>query len=135
MSLVLDSSMCLSWCFEDERTPAALAVRERVVEAGAAVPPLWRYEVANALLMAQRRGRIDMERRVALLQALGDLGIEEDRTPEGDPWRAAVRLADVNRLTVYDAAYLELAQRRGLPLATLDRELIAAAGQAGVVIA
>ena len=55
MSLVLDSSLCLAWCFEDERTSEVLAVRERVIEAGATVPPLWRYEVANALLMAQRR--------------------------------------------------------------------------------
>lgn len=133
--MVLDSSMCLSWCFEDERTPEALAVRERVVEGGAVVPPLWRYEVANALLMAQRRGRIDTERRAALLQALGAFGIEEDRAPEGDPWRATVQLADLHRLTVYDAAYLELAQRRRLQLATLDKALAEAAGQAGVAIA
>ena len=134
MSLVLDSSMCLSWCFEDERTPAVMAVRERVVEAGAIVPALWRYEVANALLMAQRRKRVDAERRTALLQALGDLGIDEDRAPEGDPWRATVQLADLYRLTVYDASYLELAQRRRLPLATLDGDLIAAAEQTGVPV-
>lgn len=132
MSLVLDSSMSLAWCFEDERTPEALAVRERVVEAGAVVPPLWRYEVANALLMAQRRSRIDAERRTGLLRAFGELGVEEDHATEGDPWGATVRLADLHRLTVYDAAYLELAQRRRLPLASLDRALLGAARHAGV---
>lgn len=134
MNLVLDSSLCLAWCFEDERTPAALAVRERVIDAGAVVPPLWRYEVANALLMAQRRRRIDEPRRTALLQMLDEFGIEEDHAPEGDPWAATVRLADLYQLTVYDAAYLELAQRRRLPLATLDDALRAAAGRAAVAV-
>jgi len=134
MSLVLDSSLCLAWCFEDERTPEVLAVFERVVEEGVVVPTLWRYEIANALLMAQRRKRIDAERRTRLLQALSELDVEEDRAPEGDPWRAMVQLADLHRLTVYDAAYLELAQRRRLPLATLDKALLDAARKAGVEI-
>ena len=132
MSLVLDSSVCLAWCFEDERTPEALAIRERVINDGAIVPSLWRYEVANALLMAQRRKRIDAERRTALLQALDGFVIEEDHAPEGDPWRSTVQLADLHRLTVYDAAYLGLAQRRRLPLATLDEALRVAAGKAAV---
>lgn len=132
MSLVLDSSLCLAWCFEDERTPEVLAVRERVIEVGASVPTLWRYEVANALLMAQRRKRIDEERRTALLRMLREFGIEEDHAPEGDPWGATVQLADLHRLTVYDASYLELAQRRRLPLATLDEALRAAASKSAV---
>lgn len=132
MSLVLDSSLCLAWCFEDERTPEVLAVRERVIEAGATVPTLWRYEVANALLMAQRRKRIDEGRRTALLRILEAFSIEEDHAPEGDPWGATVQLADLHKLTVYDAAYLELAQRRRLPLATLDDALRAAASKSAV---
>lgn len=134
MSLVLDSSIGLAWCFEDERTPEVLAVRERVIEAGALVPPLWRYEVANALLMAQRRQRIDAARRTGLLRSFEELGLEEDHAPEGDPWGATVRLADLHSLTVYDAAYLELAQRRRLPLASLDKALIGAARKAGVTV-
>ena len=134
MSLVLDSSLCLAWCFEDERTPEVLAVRERVIEVGASVPTLWRYEVANALLMAQRRKRIDEERRTALLGMLGEFNIEADHAPEGDPWGATVQLADLHKLTVYDASYLELAQRRRLPLATLDDALRAAAGRAAVAV-
>ena len=132
MSFVLDGSMCLAWCFEDERTPEVLAVFERVVEESVLVPPIWRYEVANALLMAQRRKRIDAGQRAALLQTLSELDVEEDRAPEGDPWRTTVQLADLHRLTVYDASYLELAQRRRLPLATLDKALLKAAVEAGV---
>lgn len=132
VSPVLDSSLCLAWCFADERTAEVLAVRERVIEAGAIVPPLWRYEVANALLMAQRRKRIDERQRTALLEMLGAFGIDEDRTPEGDPWATTVRLADLHQLTVYDAAYLELAQRRRLPIATLDEALRIAARKTAV---
>lgn len=132
MSLVLDSSVCLAWSFKDEQTPEVLAIFERVVQDGALVPPLWRYEVANALLMAQRRQRIDTERRQILLTALADLNIEEDGAPERDPWGATVKLADLHRLTVYDATYLELAQRRRLPLATLDGPLRAAASKSAV---
>lgn len=134
MTLVLDGSVSLAWCFEDERTPEVLAVFERVVEEGAFVPAIWRYEVANALLMGQRRKRIDAGRRTALLQTLSELDVEEDRAPEGDPWRATVQLADLHRLTVYDASYLELAQRRRLPLATLDAPLRAAAGKSAVLL-
>lgn len=132
MNLVLDSSMALAWCFEDERGPIALATIERVVDGGAWVPSLWRYEVANGLLMAERRGRLEGTRRAALLAALGDFAIIEDREPEGDPWRATSQLADLHQLTVYDAAYLELAQRRRVPLATLDTALVQAARKTGV---
>lgn len=132
MSLVLDSSMTLAWCFEDERSPSVLAIIDKVVEDGAVVPPLWRYEIANGLLMAQRRRRIDTGRRGALLRALSEFSIEEDHTPEADPWRATLELAELYRLTAYDAAYLDLAQRRRLPLATLDGALRDAAGRAGV---
>jgi predicted nucleic acid-binding protein len=132
LSLVLDSSMCLAWCFADERTPAVLGIVDRVIEAGAVVPRLWRYEIGNGLLMAQRRQRLDAARRTDLLLALRDFRITEDQEPEGDPWQATIKLADLYRLTVYDAAYLELAQRRRLPVATLDAALQRAARAAGV---
>ena len=132
MSLVLDSSMCLAWCFEDERNPQVLSIIDRVIEDGAIVPRLWRYEIGNGLLMAQRRQRLDAARRTDLLTTLEEFGISEDQEPEGDPWKATVRLADLHGLTVYDAAYLELAQRRRLPLATLDVALQRAAQTAGI---
>lgn len=132
MSLVLDCSMAMAWCFEDEQTSQTVAVLDSVGRSGAWVPLLWRYEVANVLLMAERRGRIDAAKRHDFLDTLRDLSIREDREPEGDPWHATVRLAELHRLTVYDAAYLELAQRRRLPLASLDEPLRKAAGATGV---
>ena len=96
------------------------------------MPRLWRYEIGNGLLMAQRRQRLDAARRSGLLLALEDLRITEDLEPAGDPWKAAIGLADLYGLTVYDASYLELAQRRRLPVATLDTALQRAARAAGV---
>ncbi|MGL5114698.1 MAG: type II toxin-antitoxin system VapC family toxin [Beijerinckiaceae bacterium] len=129
---MLDSSACLAWCFADERTPRVLAVLERVVASGAVVPSLWRYEVANALLMAEKRKRVDAGWRRAMLQQLRELEITVDTEADASVWHASSDLAAVHGLTVYDAAYLELALRRRLPLATLDAALSRAAGTCGV---
>lgn len=134
MSLVLDSSATLAWHFEDERTPPLMALLDRVVEEGAAVPSLWRYEIANGLQMAVRRKRIDPAYRDRALQNLAALDIRLDAESEGHVWSATVALASLYDLTVYDAAYLELAQRRRLPLASLDAALVRAAEKAGVSI-
>lgn len=134
MSLVLDSSMTLAWCFEDERVPRVLAILDKVREDGAIVPPLWRYEVANGLLMALRRKRLDTNRLAAMLKAIGEFAIVEDEVSASQLWQSTLRLADRNGLTVYDAAYLELAERRALPLATLDADLARAAEAAGVAV-
>ncbi|MBN8454960.1 type II toxin-antitoxin system VapC family toxin [Accumulibacter sp.] len=134
MSFVLDSSVSLAWCFDDERTDAADALLERVVEAGAAAPALWPLEVLNALAMAERRSRINAERRQRLAGFLGDLPVIIDDETASQAWVATCQLAARFRLTVYDAAYLELAQRRGLPLATFDQELRAAAVALGVTL-
>jgi len=131
LSLVLDSSATLAWIFADETTPSIQAVFTQVAEAGAVVPALWRLEVANSLLMATRRGRIDAQFRGAALADLSLLDITADLHTDSRAWADTVELAERFRLTVYDAAYLELAQRRRLPLATLDLELSAAAQAAG----
>ena len=123
MSLVLDASLTLSWFFKDERTPGADAVLTEVTERGAVVPALWRLEVANALQMALRRKRIDAAFRDAALTQLSRLSISADPDTDAYAWTVTLQLADRFQLTLYDAAYLELAVRRGLPLATLDREL------------
>jgi predicted nucleic acid-binding protein len=128
LSLVIDSSITLAWHFKDEQTAQSRAVLKQVVEAGAIVPALWRFEIANALLMAVRRKRIDHGFRDRALAHLGTLAIITDRESEEQAWKASVRLAERHGLTVYDAAYLELAQRRRLPLATLDAALVRAAG-------
>ena len=127
MSLVLDASLTLSWYFEDEHTDAADAVLDRVTEAGAVVPALWRYEVANGLQMAVRRKRIQGAYRDASLAELRLLPISVDATGEDVVWTATLAFADRFGLSVYDASYLEVAFRRGLPLATADRQLRAAA--------
>ena len=127
MSLVLDSSVALAWVYREERNDAIAAVFEQVTEAGAWVPSLWRLEVANVLEMGVRRGRIDATFRDATLADFELLPIQSDSETERHAWRSTLRLAERHRLTVYDAAYLELALRRGLPLASLDRELRAAA--------
>ena len=134
MSLVLDSSVTLSWFFEDERTSATASVLERVVEQGAVVPAIWRLEVANALQSGLRRGRVDAAFRDATLSDLGQLDIVSEPDTDSHAWAETLQLADRFRLTLYDAAYMELAQRRHLPLATLDRELRMAAKALGTVL-
>jgi predicted nucleic acid-binding protein len=134
MSVVLDSSITVAWYFADERTAAADAVLSQVTESGAVVPSLWRLEVANALQMSVRRKRIDAAYRDASLEALRALAITIDDETNAQAWSTTLRLSDSYRLTLYDAAYLELAQRRGLPLATLDQELRTAGGALGVTL-
>ncbi|MGQ0445076.1 MAG: type II toxin-antitoxin system VapC family toxin [Beijerinckiaceae bacterium] len=123
MNIVLDASLTLSWYFEDERTPAADAVLDEVVAGGAVVPGLWQLEVANGFQMAMRRKRIDADFRDRAIQHLGALPITVDPETDTHAWTATLALADRFGLTVYDAAYLELARRRGVPLATVDEAL------------
>jgi predicted nucleic acid-binding protein len=132
--MVIDSSVTLTWCFEDEQTAASLALLEQVVQNGAVAPTVWPLEVLNALVMAERRKRVDAAQRQRLTGFLRDLPIAFDAETAAQAWSATVQLAERHRLTVYEAAYLELAQRRGLPLASLDNELRAAAEAVGVAL-
>jgi predicted nucleic acid-binding protein len=132
VSIVLDASLTLSWYFEDERTLAIDAVLDEVVAGGALVPSLWRLEVANGFLMAMRRKRIDTDFRDRALQHLSALPITVDAETDTYAWTATLGLADRFGLTVYDAAYLELARRRGVPLASLDKDLRGAGRKLGV---
>jgi predicted nucleic acid-binding protein len=128
MSFVLDSSVTMAWAYAEETSPAVHEVFERLAQYGAWVPSLWRLEVANVLEMSVRRGRRDAAFRDATLEDLTLLPIAVDRETDRHAWDATLHLATRHRLTTYDAAYLELAQRRGIPLATLDSELRSAAG-------
>ncbi len=134
MSLVLDSSATLAWIYGDETTEAIRALFDRVADEGAAVPALWRLEVANSLTVAIRRNRIDAEFRRAALADLALLDITTDPNTDTHAWNATLHLADRFRLTLYDAAYLELAQRRKLPLGTLDQDLRQAGAALGVTL-
>jgi predicted nucleic acid-binding protein len=127
VSLVIDSSITLAWYFEDEKTASSIAILNRVVEEGAVVPALWHLEVLNGLQVAVRRSRITLAYRDASLHDLLSLVIAIDRGTNRQAWSATLRLCDRFGLAPHDAAYLELAQRRQLPLATLDGELIRAA--------
>jgi len=130
--LVLDSSATLAWIYGDEITEAVLQVFDIVAEDGGLAPGLWRLEIANSLTVAVRRGRIGVEFRDAALSDLGLLDIALDPHTDAQAWSSTLALADRFRLTLYDAAYLELAQRSSLPLASLDAELRDAAGALGV---
>jgi predicted nucleic acid-binding protein len=134
VSLVLDSSAALAWIFGDETTDAISAVFNQVARQGAVVPALWRLEVANSLTMAMRRNRIDSAFRRAALADLAVIDIRTDQNTDSRAWLATLDLADRFRLTLYDAAYLELAQRRMLPLARLDRDLRQAATALGMTL-
>lgn len=131
MSLVLDASLTIAWYFEDQRTPKSDSVLLHVAEHGAEVPSLWRLEVANGLLMSLRRGKINREYRDAALADLAKLDIKTDPGTDRHAWGRTRDFADRFRLTLYDAAYLELAVRRGLKLAALDQALARAAGELG----
>lgn len=131
---VLDSAAALAWVLPGEGGAGADAALDLVTEKGALVPALWRLEVANVLLMAERRKRITYEQRVRALAGLEQLPIASDPETVARAWAGTIDLAAAHGLTVYDAAYLELALRTGLPLATLDRALIQAAAGVGVTV-
>lgn len=134
MSLVLDSSVTLAWLYSDELTEPVRKVFEQITVSRAWVPTLWRLEVANALHTAVRRRRIDAAFRDASLSDLALLNITSDPDTDAFAWSSTLQLAQRHGLTLYDAAYLELAQRLALPLATLDEVLRAAAHSAGVAV-
>lgn len=134
MSVVIDASLTLTWYFDDEATEAADAVLDRVSEAGALVPALWRLEVANAFQSAIRRKRITALYRDESLTELAGMPIAVDADTDAYAWTTTLRLAERFGLTLYDAAYLELAQRRSLPLATLDKALREAAASLNIAL-
>jgi len=132
MSLVLDASATAAWVYTDERTALIRDLFVRVRTEGAWVPSLWHLEVANCLQINVRRKRHSAELRDSTLIDLAQLPIRVDLETNHIAWASTMRLADRHGLTLYDAAYLELALRRKLPLATLDRELRKAAETEGV---
>jgi predicted nucleic acid-binding protein len=132
VSLIIDSSVTLAWIYHDERSPPIERIFDIVTETGAWVPAIWRLEVANGLQQGIRRRRIDKAYRDQALADLIDLKIDIDPDTDAFAWSDTVDLADRFKLTLYDACYLELAQRRGLPLATLDGDLRAASSSLGL---
>jgi len=133
-ALVIDSSVALGWCFEDEASPRFDALLEQIRDEGAVVPGLWHLEVADVLLQAEKRGRITAADMALRLELIAELPIGTDNETTARAWREILAVAAAEGLTTYDAAYLELAIRRGLPLLTKDQALIAAAQRTGVAV-
>ena len=131
MALVLDASVTACWAFNDEDHPDARLALDRMRAEEAVVPGLWWFEVRNILIVNERRRRITEPDTASFLRNLSLLRIRVDLSPDEN---AVLHLARAHRLSVYDAAYLELAQRLGLPLATLDAALRLAAAPAGVTL-
>ena len=129
MRFVLDCAVAMSWVFPDEASEITDQLRESMAEGCAFVPALWPVEVGNVLLAATRRGRIGVDEWHRIRASLEALPIEIEPVSTSRAWGSTLVLAHEHRLSSYDAAYLELAVRLQLPLATLDRAL-AAAGRA-----
>jgi predicted nucleic acid-binding protein len=129
-SFVVDATISAAWFLPDEATASTEAALQATATHDVWVPAIWLLEVGNLLLSAQRRKRITAEKRRELAAAAAALRIKVDREPVAIP--ALDGLAARHALSAYDAAYLELATRRSLPLATLDRALMAAMVKAGV---
>jgi predicted nucleic acid-binding protein len=131
MPFVLDASIAACWAFEDEDHPTATLALERIRSDEARVPSLWWFEERNTLIINERRGRLAEADTAAFLRGLSRLGVTLDRSPEEV---GVLTLARKHRLTVYDASYLELAQRESLALATLDADLARAARSENVLL-
>lgn len=134
MSFVLDCSVAMSWVFPDEATESTDQLRESLVDGHAFVPALWPIEVANVLLVATRRRRIDRTEWSRIARNLEALPLVIDPVSTRRIWEEVLGIAHAHQLSAYDAMYLELAIRTQLPLATLDRALATAARTAGVSV-
>ena len=133
-SFVLDNSVVMSWCFEDEENQYADAVLDRLSEATAFVPSIWPLEVANVLLAAERKKRLNEADSVRFITLLSQLPIMVEHERPERIMKDLLALARANNLSSYDASYLNLSMRKGFPLATLDTRLREAAKKTEVPI-
>ncbi|MEA3336822.1 MAG: type II toxin-antitoxin system VapC family toxin [Chloroflexota bacterium] len=131
---VIDNSIVMTWCFIDEANQYADAVLENLSQAKAVVPTIWPLEVVNVLLVAERRKRMRELDSVRFLSLLSQLPIDVEQTWPERSMKDLLASGRANDLSSYDASYLDLAMRQGLPIATLDRKLVAAARRIGVPI-
>jgi predicted nucleic acid-binding protein len=132
--LVLDASVAVAAVLEEAHTEGARAILRHVAIVGAVVPNLWHLEVGQTLLVAERQGRLSVAEREAAQSLLLDLPVAVDTDTWARAMRDTIELASEQRLSLYDAAYLELSRRSDVPLATLDAKLRRAAAAIGVVL-
>ena len=133
-AFVLDASVVMAWCFEDEASECADAVLSRLVQNSAVAPSIWPLEVGNALVNSERRGRITQAAGGSFLELLRQLPIEVEQISERRVFDVVMALAREHSISTYDAAYLDLAMQTGLPLATIDGPLQDAAVSCGVAV-
>ena len=131
---VIDNSIVMTWCFIDEVNQYADAVLEKLAEAEAVVPTIWPLEVVNVLLAAERRKRLREIDSVRFLSLLSQLPIHVEQAWPERSMNELLALGRTNDLSSYDASYLDLAMRHGLPIATLDQKLAEAAKRMDVPI-
>ena len=124
---VIDNSIVMAWCFNDDKDDRAYAVLESFEHSEALVPAVWPLEVGNALIVAERRLRLSRATSACFLELLGALPIRVEQESPERMFKEVVSLAREQGLSTYDASYLDLAMRRGLPLATRDAALAQAA--------
>jgi predicted nucleic acid-binding protein len=124
---VLDCAITMSWCFEDERNDYADEILETFGHRSATVPTIWPLEVANVLLMAKKNNRVTEIQSASFIDAIASLPIVIDQSTTSRAMHSIFSLAGQLNLTIYDAAYLELAIREKIPLLTLDKKLMKAA--------
>ena len=133
-AFVLDASVAAAWMFEDEANEATDALLNALQDEGAHVPALWHLELSNLLLSAERRGRITAAQIARRFELIACLSIKTDVVGYQHAFEGLLNLARTHALTIYDATYLELAMRLGVPIATKDKALRTAAKNAGVKV-
>lgn len=131
MTFVIDASLAVAWCFEDEASPGTDAILDRLGREDAVAPSIWPLEIANALRSAERRGRVEERELPGLTRLLATLPVGVEETPLDRALTLVLPLARALALSADDASYVELALRRGLPLATADDQLARATVAAG----
>ncbi len=129
MPFVVDSTVFAAWCFSDERTPFAEATLNALVTQNAVVPSLWWFETRNLLMTHELRGRIRADDTNFFIRYFEKLPIQTDKEPQTD---AITKIARKGSLTYNEACYLELAQRRGVPIATFNKKMAHVAYMEGI---
>ena len=131
-AFVIDNSVIMTWAFRDENNPYADAVLGHLATAPAIVPSVWPLEVVNVMLVAERRSRLQQADSVRFITLLSQLPIVVDRDWPDSRMEELLAIGRANDLSSYDASYLYLAMRRGIPIATLDEKLITAAQRVSI---
>ncbi len=134
MSFVLDTSATLAWLFEDESCQQTEAILERLNDEQVLAPELWLYDVANVLIMAERRQRLTEAQSRRFIELLLALPIEIVPNDKPTLWSSIISLAREQGISAYAAAYLDTAMRKGIPLATQNKALKKAAQRTGVAV-